>query len=625
MKKLLRRRSGDRPAPAMFIAGVILAVMALASGTLLLAPVMLQAAGPGGTNAQGILHLPFVIGGEDASQGGPSQEAKPTGRPSKTPRTTATPTATATLTSAPRRTAQPTATPGATATVTATATPSPTVANTATPTPTASPTNLPLDTSHAGRFDTYEGSKTCNACHAQEAKEVHGSLHYQWQAPAPYVPGLSTGGKLGAINDFCGYANINWLGILTNLDGQPTDGGCATCHAGMGARPEAQQTTAQLENIDCLICHSDTYKRKVVSENGAFKLAPAPERMSVPLLQAITDIGEPSKATCLNCHLSSGGGPNNKRGDLEPAHVDPSRNLDVHMASKANGGAGLVCQDCHTTQEHKIAGRGSDMRGTDLDVPVRCVNCHSPTPHDSNDINKHTAKVECSACHIPTFARETSTDMYRDFREVEELPVRRLYEPKITRGANVIPQYRWLNGTSTFYEFGDAVTYQSNGRVLMSGPLGDVNDPNSKLFAFKYHTATQAYDPAGNRILPLKMGILFQDGDVDRAIREGAKAVGWDLPQNYEYIPTDRWLSINHEVAPEEQALRCDTCHADTATRLDWPALGYTPKNTRNDKPLCESCHGPKDEDWSNFFYGLHDKHVKDKKIACFECHTFQR
>ena len=549
MEKQPRRRKGDRPAPAMLIAGVILAVMAFTGGVLQVSTAAIQAADPSRSNAQGIVHLPLMIGGEDT----------------------------------------------------------------------------PLDTSHAGRFDTYEGSKTCNACHLQEAKEAHSSLHYQWQAPAPYVPGLATGGKLGAINDFCGYADVNWLGILTNLDGQPADGGCATCHAGMGARPEAEQTTAQLENIDCLICHSDTYKRKVIDDNGTFKLAPAPERMSVPLLQAITDIREPSKATCLNCHLSSGGGPNNKRGDLEPAHVDPSRNLDVHMASEANGGAGLLCQDCHTTQEHKIAGRGSDMRGTDLDVPVQCVNCHSPTPHDSNDINKHTARVECSACHIPTFARETSTDMYRDFQYVEEVPVRRLYEPKITRGAHVIPQYRWFNGTSTFYEFGDPVTYQSNGRVLMSGPLGDVNDPNSKLFAFKYHTATQAIEPIQNRILPLKMGILFQDGDVDRAIREGAKAVGWDLPQNYEFIATDRWLSINHEVAPEEQALRCDACHANTSTRLDWPALGYTPKNTRNDKPLCESCHEPEEQDWSNYFYSVHDKHVKDKGIACFECHNFER
>ena len=596
-----RRVRRVRPALLTLITGAVAAAMVISGMLLLASPMSIRAAGPGGATAQNSLHLPFVTGGNRAPQPSPSVTPSQTATPSETPEATATATATAT----------PTATTTATVTATPTATPS--------------PTNPPLYTSHAGRFAAYEGSKTCNTCHAQESKEVHGSLHYQWQAPAPHVPGLTTGGKLGAINDFCGYPDMNWLSILTNLDGQPTDGGCATCHAGMGARPAAEQTTAQLENIDCLICHSDTYKRKVINDNGVFKLAPAPERMSVPLLEAITDIKKPSKTTCLTCHLGSGGGPNNKRGDLEPAHLDPSRNLDVHMASEVNGGAGLVCQSCHTTQDHKIAGRGSDMRGTDLDVPVRCENCHASTPHDSGDINKHTAKIECSVCHIPAFARETSTDMFRDFREVEELPSRRLYEPKITREANVIPQYRWFNGTSTFYEFGDPVTYQSNGRVLMSGPLGDVNDVNSKLFGFKYHTAMQAYDPVSQRILPMKMGILFQDGDVDRAIREGAAAAGWNLPQDYEFIPTDRWLSINHEVAPHDQALQCDTCHANTATRLDWAALGYTPKSTRNDKPLCESCHDPEDKDWSNYFYGVHDKHVNDKEIACSECHNFGR
>lgn len=503
-----------------------------------------------------------------------------------------------------------------------TETPEPTI----TPSVTPSPTGTPLNTSHAGRFTVYEGSKTCMGCHAQQTKDAHGSVHYQWNAPAPYAGlSVSTGGKLGAINDFCGYPDINWLSVLTNLDGQPTDGGCATCHGGMGLKPSKEQTDAQLGNVDCLMCHSETYKRKVVNDGGVFKLVPAPERMSVPLAQAITDIKKPTKANCLNCHLSSGGGPNNKRGDLEPAHSDPPRSLDIHMASKANGGAGLVCQSCHTAQNHHIAGRGSDMRGTDLDQPVRCVNCHAQKPHGNSNIDKHTAKVECSVCHIPAFARIQSTDMFRDFREVEVYQARRLYEPKITRQANVIPQVAWFNGTSRFYEFGAAATLGPNGRVIMSQPNGGVNDTKSKLFAFKYHQAEQARDPVTGKILPMKMGILFQDGNVDLAIKKGVEALGWTLPQGYDWIPTERLLSINHEVAPHEQALKCDTCHANNATRLDWAKLGYTPKTTRNGKPLCESCHEKEDEDWSNPFYGIHDKHVKDKKIACAECHSFSR
>lgn len=576
--------SRPRISPAWLIAA--LAAGLLIAGALLLPATSSQAAGPVVGQGKYRAHLPFLVAGQAAQQ--------------------ATPTATASQTTEPTETPEATHTPSATASPTA--------------------TTPPLNTSHAGRFTVYEGSKTCMGCHAQQTKDAHGSIHYQWNAPAPYANlSTATAGKLGAINDFCGYPDINWLSVLTDLDGQPTDGGCATCHGGMGLRPSKEQSDAQLGNVDCLMCHSATYKRKVVNDGGVFKLVPAPERMSVPLAQAITDIKKPTKANCLNCHLSSGGGPNNKRGDLEPAHSDPPRSLDVHMASKANGGAGLVCQSCHVTQNHRIAGRGSDMRGTDLDQPVKCVNCHAQKPHGNSNIDKHTAKVECSVCHVPAFARITSTDMVRDFREVEVYQARRLYEPKITRQANVIPQVAWFNGTSKFYEFGTPAMLGPNGRVIMSQPVGGVNDAKAKLFAFKYHQAEQARDPVTGRILPMKMGILFQDGNVDLAVRKGVEAVGWTLPQGYDWVPTERLLSINHEVAPHEQALKCDTCHANNATRLDWAKLGYTPKSTRNGKPLCESCHEKEDEDWSNFFYGVHDKHVKDKKIACAECHNFSR
>ena len=78
-------------------------------------------------------------------------------------------------------------------------------------------------------------------------------------------------------------------------------------------------------------------------------------------------------------------------------------------------------------------------------------------------------------------------------------------------------------------------------------------------------------------------------------------------------------MGIYHEVAPESQALSCTTCH--DGNRLDFAALGYTPKTTRNGKPLCASCHGTKTRELLN----LHDKHVTDKKYDCSTCHTFSR
>lgn len=55
----------------------------------------------------------------------------------------------------------------------------------------------------------------------------------------------SEAGKLGGINDFCIYPDINWIGKLTNVDGVQVDGGCAKCHVGLGAKPTAAPTKSQ--------------------------------------------------------------------------------------------------------------------------------------------------------------------------------------------------------------------------------------------------------------------------------------------------------------------------------------------------------------------------------------------
>lgn len=44
---------------------------------------------------------------------------------------------------------------------------------------------------------TYKGPAMCLKCHKNEARDVHGSNHYQWLAPAPYMTtGPSIQGKL---------------------------------------------------------------------------------------------------------------------------------------------------------------------------------------------------------------------------------------------------------------------------------------------------------------------------------------------------------------------------------------------------------------------------------------------
>ena len=477
-----------------------------------------------------------------------------------------------------------------------------------------------LNTSHAGRYTQYEGSKTCINCHQTEVHEAHASVHYQWQGPAPDVTNISHGGKLGGINDFCGFPDINFIGQITNLDNQVVGAGCATCHAGMGAKPEPVATAAQLNNIDCLVCHSENYKRKVEKQvDGSFHFVPAAENMTVSVLEAITDIRKtPTRGSCVNCHSYAGGGCNNKRGDLEEAHRHPpSADFDVHMADRSIGGAGLICIDCHTTSEHKIAGRGTDLRPTELNVKVACTNCHNSSPHNNASIDKHTAKVDCSVCHIPRFAKIIHTDMVRDFSKPAQIDSeKRLYEPNIVRQANVTPVYRFNNGTSWIYEFGTAVTYGSNGLVTMAEPLGTRAD--SKIHPFKRHQARLPFDSASQRILPMKMGILFSTGDVNQAIQQGTAEVGWPLNNGISFVDAERYMGISHEVSPKSEALACDACHGNT-NRMDFAALGYEPKQTRNGSPLCSSCHGSE----SGSFTSIHSRHVDRLGYNCSECHNF--
>jgi len=153
----------------------------------------------------------------------------------------------------------------------------------------------------------------------------------------------------------------------------------------------------------------------------------------------------------------------------------------------------------------------------------------------------------------------------------------------------VTPAYRFFNGRSYFYQFGDATVLGDRGRVVMSEPLGDVTESGAKIHPYKLHTARQPADPSSGRLLPLKIGIFFQTGDLTAAVEAGAAALGWAL-DGFESAETERYMGLFHEVAPSEQALRCGSCHG--GSRLDFGALGYEPKTTRGGKPLVRPSNG---------------------------------
>ena len=473
----------------------------------------------------------------------------------------------------------------------------------------------PIKGSHAGRFDSYAGATTCLPCHRPQAVQVYKSEHYQWT------------GKFGAINDFCIYPDINTIGKLTNVYGDLVDGGCLKCHPGLGAKPTkaATPTDADLANIDCLVCHAPSYKRTVDPATKT-NYIPDEQAMGMTILEAAADIRPTTRDTCLNCHTKSGGGDNFKRGDIEEHHRNPAtREFDVHMSSAALGGGEMHCTECHTVSSHKIAGRGVDLR-IEEGAKTDCTTCHTATPPHSNaNINRyHVNRVHCATCHIPSFAKNAPTDMFRDWGAHGELNTTTgLYDPARTMQSNVTPQYKFWDGkTSVFYNFGSAATVQANGNVLIAGPgAASLTTTGAKIHPFKVHTASQPIDAVTDFLLPLKIGRFYMEGDLVNAIPLGQDGVGW--PRNaYGYQGTERWMGVFHEVAPKERALAynnaCTICHGGTAPKMDLKAMGYAAKKPTTD--LCNDCHGSK----SYSFSEVHPRHT-NKGYDCSACHTFSR
>lgn len=463
----------------------------------------------------------------------------------------------------------------------------------------------------------WQGSATCLQCHETEAQQVFHSAHYQWLGETPYMTtGPFIQGKLDiGVNSYCINTTGNWAG-------------CGACHVGLGARPEPQVSQVQLENIDCLICHQDNYKRKKV--NGTF--VPDTGLMTISILQAAQTVHRPTRQSCLQCHAKGGGGDNYKRGDLAIAHgTTTDRNFDVHMATT---GANLSCQSCHLTEQHHIAGRGSDLRETDLDREMSCTNCHTnkatASGHQNTVIGRHVTRVACQTCHIATYARNAidtaaseMTEIHRDWR-LPHVTASGAIHPTPTMAGNLTPRYAWWNGTSSSYLlFDDAALDPQTGRIPTSRPVGEINGLQAKLYPFKYKTATQPLAIAPNQLIALDTSVYFSTGAPQAAIESGLVNMGYQPNEPFNWVETDTFQLLTHEVAPSTSALSCTACH-DNTTRMDLTgSLGYQLKGARSS--VCTQCHEMKSFEGASEYVAVHDKHVRSKQYDCSWCHNFSR
>jgi hypothetical protein len=471
----------------------------------------------------------------------------------------------------------------------------------------------------------WKGSDMCLQCHAEEARDVHGSSHYQWEGLAPYNadgPALQ-GKKRSALNSYCVNILGNW-------------GACGTCHVGLGLQPTATADTTQLKNIDCLMCHNDRYRRKKDPATGRFvpDLA-AMQPLGITSLDQLVRMVQPipTRSACLQCHAKAGGGDNNKRGDIALAHANTTdRNFDVHMATT---GANLPCTGCHAVENHRIAGRGSDLRETDYDVTMTCSNgtCHTSkattSGHGNEWIGRHVQRVACQTCHIGAASArnaadtvtDESTEVHRDWTK-PYLTASGAYHPEPQRANNIKPEYRFWNKYNDNYNLEEvAVVDPATGRYGTSRPFGAVTDttPDTKLYPFKYKTAYQPFDTYRMSLVPLDTSKYFAGQGLEAAVVGGLANMGWQ-GDPWAMVTTDTFQLLTHEIAPKANALRCNSCHGSTATQVNLKSLGYTLKASTS--VVCTQCHGQKEAiDW----YKVHEKHVKDKQYDCSFCHGFTR
>ncbi|MBI4774090.1 MAG: hypothetical protein HY788_07915 [Deltaproteobacteria bacterium] len=461
-------------------------------------------------------------------------------------------------------------------------------------------------------FRDYPGN--CLSCHSDEAGEMLQSTHYQWVGDAPDMVngvGLKQGKLTNAVNSYC----INILGDW------PV---CGSCHVGRGKRPD--DVTANLENIDCLVCHSTEYAAQRV------RLPDGSMGASSPTDSMVQNVSAPTRADCLSCHAKAGGGDAVKRGDLSLATIDNADPFfDVHMDSS---GPDLACQRCHQFESHRVIGKGSDLRPTDdlsRGPEVSCLTCHQDKltrdGHPSDKIHTHVARVACQSCHIPTYAK-VATETHRDWRTHQNgTPADGVSgpgHPYTEKSADLIPVYRFWNRLSDNALLGDDIraTYDSsNGAYATSRPEGSVDDIGSKLFPFKYKTGTQPKTASDNRLIALDtFEYLKASGNVTTAIQKGLVNMGYPANTPYDWVVTDTYQLLNHGIEPSSAALQCNDCHGGTA-RMDLQGdLGYRLKAAT--PSLCTQCHGRKKQ---MSFEKLHVKHVKDKKLDCSNCHDFSR
>lgn len=413
-----------------------------------------------------------------------------------------------------------------------------------------------------------EVTEACLSCHNKTAQDVMHSSHWTWTKD--YV--LDNGdtmklGKRNIINNFC-------IGISSN---EPR---CTSCHAGYGWKDD-HFDFSESRNIDCIICHDRTGTYKKFPTGAGYPVREEKKFGGKTFLppdytMIAQQVGRPGRENCGACHFVGGGGNNVKHGDIARDLLNPTRNVDVHMAVD---GANMKCVDCHRTEHHNITGNLYSI-ASENNNRVTCSQCHTTQPHRNRTLNKHVNRVACQTCHIPEYAKQSATKMYWDWSTAGRFdqdgnPIVKhdslgninymSQKGSFVWKARVEPEYFWFNGEARHYLPGGKL--DTTGPVQLNRLVGEYQDKKSQIVPVKVHRGRQIYDPGNNiLILPKLFGkdssAYWKGYDWGKSAEVGMQQAGLPYSGGYDFISTEMYWPVNHMVAPADESLKCADCHS---------------------------------------------------------------
>jgi len=297
---------------------------------------------------------------------------------------------------------------------------------------------------HADCITSYTGPEVCVDCHEGQARDMHGSVHYQQGGAFPNATNIPLNFDAAGERPAQAAGDLVATGINTYCGTHENSPRftCAGCHVGNGRFPMAEseftlmdpastEARAQLANIDCLMCHQDVYKRfPDWTANGEgfmdFDLVNLVELSTGELIQSNGDIlprtgfsGIPVvNPTTLDFKFLPAG------SDTLPASVPmaPMALTTLEAAQTVHLTTRQSCLNCHAGAagadgakrgdlSHEVANGAStttDFHLSPQGADLTCSDCHNAGGHRlrgrgldlrPNDVS---GRFTCDSCHSAT-------------------------------------------------------------------------------------------------------------------------------------------------------------------------------------------------------------------------------